>query len=84
MLTDGGTPRGELLAAIAGTHLARTVPEGFPGELRDHIYLVDPLGNLMMRFPRDPDASKMLKGLQRLLLELQKEFASSMVVATHS
>ena len=33
----------------------------------DHIYLVDPLGNLMMRFPRDPDPSKMLKDLQRLL-----------------
>jgi hypothetical protein len=28
---------------------------------------VDPLGNLMMRFPRDPDPSRMIKDLQRLL-----------------
>ena len=34
---------------------------------RDHIYLVDPLGNLMLRFPRDPDPSRMIKDLQRLL-----------------
>jgi hypothetical protein len=25
------------------------------------------MGNLMMRFPRDPDPSKMIKDLQRLL-----------------
>ena len=56
-----------LLAAIEGTHLSRGSPGEFPGETRDHIYLVDPLGNLMMRFPRDPDPSKMLKDLQRLL-----------------
>ena len=28
--------------------------------LVEHIYGVDPLGNLMMRYPRDPDPSKML------------------------
>ncbi len=67
IVTDGGTPRADVLAAIEGTHLSRTSPAGFPGELRDHIYLVDPLGNLMMRFPRDPDPSRMLKDLQRLL-----------------
>jgi hypothetical protein len=60
-------PRPELLAAIEGTHLSRTSPGEFPGERSDHIYLVDPLGNLMMRFPREPDPSKMLKDLQRLL-----------------
>ena len=37
------------------------------GSVTDHIYLVDPLGNLMMRFPRDPDPSKMLNDLKRLL-----------------
>ena len=37
------------------------------GPLSDHIYLVDPLGNLMMRFPRDPDPSRVIKDLQRLL-----------------
>ena len=67
LLTDGGTPRPELVAAIEGTHLSRVKPDGFPGRPADHIYLVDPLGNLMLRFPRDPDPSKMLKDLQRLL-----------------
>lgn len=67
IVTDGGKPRADVLAAIEGTHLSRTSPAGFPGEPRDHIYLVDPLGNLMMRFPRDPDPSRMLKDLQRLL-----------------
>jgi len=31
------------------------------------IYLVDPLGNLMMRFPEDPDPSRMKKDLSKLL-----------------
>ena len=66
LLTDKAAPRAELLAAIEGTRISRASPGGFPGE-RAHIYLVDPLGNLMMRFPRDPDPSKMLKDLQRLL-----------------
>ena len=63
VLSDGGKPRPELLAAIEGAHVT-------PQELDfkgDDIYLVDPLGNLMMRFPRDPDPSKMIKDLQRLL-----------------
>jgi hypothetical protein len=67
VVTDGGKPRAELLAAIEGTRIEKNQDKGFPGKAVDHIYLVDPLGNLMMRFPRDPDPSKMLKDLQRLL-----------------
>jgi hypothetical protein len=67
VLTDQEMPRPELLAAIEGTRISRARPEGFPGNPVDHIYVVDPLGNLMMRFPRDPDPSKMRKDLQRLL-----------------
>jgi hypothetical protein len=33
----------------------------------DHVYVVDPLGNVMMRFPRDADPRRMLKDLARLL-----------------
>ena len=40
---------------------------GENGNPADHIYLIDPLGNLMMRFPRDADPSRMIKDLQRLL-----------------
>ena len=69
ILTDTGKPRAELLAAIEGTAIVPPAGalQGFPGNPVDHIYVIDPLGNLMMRFPRDPDPSKMLKDLQRLL-----------------
>ena len=33
----------------------------------DHIYLIDPLGNLMMRFPKDADPNKMKKDIAKLL-----------------
>jgi hypothetical protein len=66
VLTDGGQPRPDLLAAIEGTRISSERVD-FPGQRTDHIYLVDPLGNLMLRFPRDPDPSRMLKDLQRLL-----------------
>jgi cytochrome oxidase Cu insertion factor (SCO1/SenC/PrrC family) len=66
VLTEPGTPRPELLARFEGTRIVDAA-ERFPGDARDHIYLVDPVGNLMMRFPREPDPSRMLKDLQRLL-----------------
>lgn len=71
VVTDGGQPRAALLAAIEGTVVepGSAADARFPaaGALADHIYVVDPLGNLMMRYPRDPDPSRMLKDLQRLL-----------------
>ncbi|PMS25425.1 SCO family protein [Trinickia soli] len=33
----------------------------------DHIYLVDPNGNLMMRFPKNPDPSKIKRDITKLL-----------------
>ncbi|MEO6354416.1 MAG: cytochrome C oxidase subunit I [Oxalobacteraceae bacterium] len=33
----------------------------------DHIYLIDPLGNLMMRYPKDADPNKIKKDLDKLL-----------------
>ena len=63
IITDGAKPRPELLAAIEGSHTAAGNLD-FRGE---RIYLVDPLGNLMMQFPKDPDPAKMIKDLQRLL-----------------
>jgi cytochrome oxidase Cu insertion factor (SCO1/SenC/PrrC family) len=72
VITDGAAPPPALRAALEDTRiggpqdaLAPTFPA--PGNVRDHIYLVDPIGNVMMRFPRDPDPSKMLKDLSRLL-----------------
>ena len=37
------------------------------GDRSDHIYLIDPLGNLVLRYPKDADPMKMNKDLQRLL-----------------
>lgn len=71
LLTDAGRPRAALRTAIEGTHVepAAALAARFPaaGAVSDHIYVVDPLGNLMMRYPREPDPSRMLKDLQRLL-----------------
>ncbi len=73
LLTDDQAPKARLLEAIDGTRLARFAGQAFAGEFpaerssTDHIYVIDPLGNLMMRFPRDPDPSRMLKDMQRLL-----------------
>lgn len=69
-VTDKVAPRAEVLSAIEGT-LVVPAPAGldFPAEqsVSDHIYLVDPLGNLMMRFPREADPSRVIKDIQRLL-----------------
>ena len=73
LVTDSATPSSSLLQAISGTRIERaaswSLAEQFPaqGALADHIYVVDPLGNLMMRFPRDPDPKQVIKDLQRLL-----------------
>ncbi len=53
-----------MLRAAGSPILAEFAPAG---GARDHIYLIDPLGNLMLRFPRDADPRKMYKDLSRLL-----------------
>lgn len=71
LLTGGDRPDARLLSQIEGTHVQRAgaLAARFPaaGAVSDHIYLVDPLGNLMMRYPREPDPSRMLRDLRRLL-----------------
>ena len=34
---------------------------------KDHIYVIDPMGNLMMRYPRDANPSKMASDVKLLL-----------------
>jgi len=55
VVTDSAVPRTDLFPAIEGTYVAadRRVVPSFPN-VAEHIYLVDPLGNLMLRFPPDP------------------------------
>lgn len=56
-----------------------------PAELsqHDHIYLIDPMGNLMMRFPKNPDPAKMVKDLKRLLQVSQMEHAMGSADTKH-
>lgn len=38
-----------------------------PASPRDHLYVIDPIGNLMMRFPKDADLNRVKKDLIHLL-----------------
>ena len=72
LVSDGVAPRPDLAAAYAGTWLVRAdgaLLERFPatGAPAEHIYVIDPLGNLMLRYPRDPEPRRMIRDLTRLL-----------------
>ncbi|HSD40818.1 MAG TPA: cytochrome C oxidase subunit I [Burkholderiales bacterium] len=62
-----------VVQAFDGTHFVRAAGSGVlrePALAADpsgHIYLIDPLGNLMMRFPRDADPTRILRDITRLL-----------------
>lgn len=75
--TDARTPRAELIAAQEGLRMLRAddagavraffdaATDGQPSE--DFIYMIDPLGHLMMRWPKDVDPKGMIKDVSRLL-----------------
>lgn len=73
VITDEARPEPGLLAAHEGLRTVRAqageLAEIFPAQhaQADHIYVIDPLGNLMMRYPRNADPRRMLKDLTRLL-----------------
>jgi cytochrome oxidase Cu insertion factor (SCO1/SenC/PrrC family) len=62
-----------LIREYDGTHMLRAAGSQLlaefppPGGALDHIYLIDPHGNLMLRFPKNADPRKMNKDLARLL-----------------
>jgi len=58
------------LLRVAANDVAQWLEPAAGKRLQDHLYLVDPLGNLMMRFPADMDAAaaaKAKRDLDRLL-----------------
>lgn len=73
LVDDGVRPDPALLQAgdglravdAAGAALLARLPSA--GSVRDHVYLIDPLGNVMLRFPRELDPVRMKKDLARLL-----------------
>lgn len=56
---------GTWIAAAQGNAILKLLP--YRDAQRDHIYLVDPLGNVVLRYPKDADPSLMKKDLTRLL-----------------
>jgi hypothetical protein len=75
LITDNEPLDTVLMREYDGTRMLRVRPETLqswlPAEqganLADHIYMIDPLGNLMMRFPKNADANRIKKDLSRLL-----------------
>lgn len=78
LVTDEAPVRAALMPALATATVLRVAPadlgqwlQGAPGKRpQDHLYLVDPMGNLMMRFPAEMDAeaaAKAKRDLDRLL-----------------
>jgi hypothetical protein len=59
----------EMLAGVASAEIRNAFLQAFPetGRVGAWIYLVDPLGNLLMRYPTTVKPGGMLKDLKRLL-----------------
>jgi hypothetical protein len=76
-VTDKGPIAPQLISAYEGTQIARAdehalksfleLPADAGTSLRDHIWIIDPLGNLMLRWPRDPDPKGTKADMDRLL-----------------
>jgi cytochrome oxidase Cu insertion factor (SCO1/SenC/PrrC family) len=75
LITDARPLDPLLLRQFEGTRMLRTpvdalskwLPVEQGGNLADHMYLIDPRGNLMMRFPKDADPAKVKKDIAKLL-----------------
>jgi hypothetical protein len=75
LVTDDQPLDTTVMREFDGTHMLRVpapalkawLPVEAGGNAAEHMYLIDPLGNLMMRFPKDADPSKVKKDIGKLL-----------------
>lgn len=75
LITDNKPIETLLMREYDGTHMLRAkagavaawLPVDSGRVASDHIYMIDPLGNLMMRFPKDADPNKIKKDIVKLL-----------------
>lgn len=73
LINDDVRPDDELIKQYEGTYFVSAKDSEILGYIETqetqtkHIYLIDPIGNLMMRFPEDVDGTKMGHDLKRLL-----------------
>jgi len=75
LITDDTPLDTMLMKVIDGTHFLRAKPDAVKawlpveqgGDVNQHLYLIDPLGNLMMRFPAKAEPQKVKKDMGKLL-----------------
>lgn len=75
LVTDDAPLSTVLMKEYDGLHILRVdanklaawLPVDAGTAAQDHLFIIDPLGNLMMRFPKDPDYNKVKKDLTKLL-----------------
>jgi hypothetical protein len=73
LIPDGVRPPPGIEVEYKGTRTIMLVTDDFLARLpfsdtpRDHIYVIDPFGNLMMRFPRNVDPQRMKKDIYKLM-----------------
>ena len=75
LITDDTPLDTMLMRVIDGTGFLRVKPDVLKawlpvepgGNVNDHIYLIDPLGHLMMRFPKNADPQKVKTDMGKLL-----------------
>lgn len=77
LIVDGAPTSTMLLREYEGMHFLRAsaaelqgflaLPPAPDARLEDHVWMIDPNGNLMMRWPRAADPSRMKKDVDRLL-----------------
>jgi hypothetical protein len=75
LVDDAAAPRAETLRAIAGATVLRAPRAALAGWLQpapghaveDHLYVVDPRGDWMMRVPVDPAPAKLKRDIEKLL-----------------
>jgi hypothetical protein len=58
---------GTRMLRVPADSLGKWLPVEPGGHASEHMYLIDPLGNLMMRFPKDADPGKVKKDISKLL-----------------
>lgn len=77
LITDRAPLSNALIREYEGTYFVRVdegdirpllaLPDAGSANLRDHIWLIDPYGNLMLRWPRNPDPKGTKNDIARLL-----------------
>jgi Uncharacterized protein SCO1/SenC/PrrC, involved in biogenesis of respiratory and photosynthetic systems len=71
LLTDSVAPAADLQTYHAGLNYlmppVSPIPQFVGSETEAYLYMIDPLGHVMMRWPQNPDPGRMIKDIKLLL-----------------